>query len=91
MEKSESLFDDGSDESSFLSFRHFFFLSRLFSLMKILQMMVMGPGHLVRALFHFPLKNLLVVTVEYFPLVVSVEYFPLFMSVEYLKLVESEN
>ena len=53
-------------------------------------MMVLGPGHLVHALFHFPLKILLVVSVEYFLLVVSVEYFqliksqnPLVVSVEY--------
>ena len=62
-----------------------------FSLMTSLKMMVMGPGHLVRALFHFPLKIPLVVSVEYSPLVVSVEYLPLVVSVEYYKWVKSEN
>ena len=55
-------------------------------------MMVMGPGHLVRALFHSPLKillvmwvaeNLLVVSGDYFLLVVSVDYFMLSATVEY--------
>ena len=58
-------------------------------LMTSLTMMVLGLGHLVRALFHFPLKILLVVSVEYFTLVVSVEYFLLVMSAEYFPLVLS--
>ena len=64
-----------------------------FSLTTSLTMMVLGPGHLVRALYHFPLIITLVVSVEYFqliesqnPLVVSVDYFQLVMSVDYLKL-----
>ena len=61
----------------------FSFYRVYFSLMMIIAMMVLGPGHLVHALFHFPLKIPLVVTVEYFLLVVSVEYFPLIVSVEY--------
>ena len=59
-------------------------------------MMVVDPGHLVRALFHFPLKIPLVVSVEIFPLVMSVEYFQeiesqnmLVVSVEYFLLVMS--
>ena len=54
-----------------------------FSLMTSLTMMVMGPGHLVRAIFYFLLKILLVVSVAQNPLVVSVNYFPLVVSVEY--------
>ena len=50
--------------------------------------MVLGPGYLVRALFHF-LKILLVVSVEYFYLVESMEYFHLFESFEYFLLVDS--
>ena len=46
-----------------------------FSLIMILTVMVLVPGHLVRALFHFPLKIPLVVSVKYFPLIVSVEFF----------------
>ena len=46
-----------------------------FSVMTSLTMMVLVPGHLVRALFHFALKILLVVSVEYFQLVVSVKKF----------------
>ena len=38
-----------------------------FSLMTSLTMMVLGLGNLVPALFHFPLKIPLVVSVEYFP------------------------
>ena len=45
-------------------------------------MMVLGRGHLVRALFHLPLKIPLVMSVKYSMLVVSVEYFPLVVSVE---------
>ena len=45
-----------------------------FSLMMIMTIMVLGPGHMVRDLFHFLLKILLVVSVEYFLLVVLVEY-----------------
>ena len=59
------------------------------SLIESLTMMVLGPGHLVRALFNFPIKFLLVVSVEYFPLVVSVEHFPLVVSVDSSQLVES--
>ena len=78
-----------------------------FSLMTIMTVMVLVMGYLVRALFHFPLEILLVVSVEYFPvvasvkyfqltesqnpLVMAVEYFPLVVSVEYFQLVESEN
>ena len=68
-------------------------------------MIVLDSSHLVRALFHFPLKNpfvvsvdqnMLVVSVEYFqfiesknPLVVSVEYILFVVSVEYFELVKS--
>ena len=59
-------------------------------------MMVLLPGHLERAIFRFPLKILLVVSVEYFLSVVSVKYFqliesqtPLVVSVEYFTLVVS--
>ena len=45
-----------------------------FSLMTSLIIMVMGQVHLVRAIFHIPLKILLVVSVEYFLLVVSLKY-----------------
>ena len=51
-------------------------------MMMILTIMVLGPGHLVRALFHIALAILLVVSVKYFLLVVSVEYF---------QLIESKN
>ena len=77
-----------------------------FSLMTILAMMGLGPGHLVRALFHF-VKKLLVVSVAQITLFVSVaqimlvvwvEYFqlaeshiPLVVCVEYFQLVESQN
>ena len=46
-----------------------------FSLMTILTMMVLGPGHLLRALFHFPLKIPLVLSVKKIPLVMPVESF----------------
>ena len=59
-----------------------------FSSMTILTMMVLGPGHLVRALFHFSLKILLVMSVAKNQLVVSVDYFPLVVSVEYFQLTE---
>ena len=36
-----------------------------FSLMMILTMMVLGLGHLIRALFHFSMEILLVVSVKY--------------------------
>ena len=52
-------------------------------LMMSLTMMGLGPGYMVRDLFHFLLEILLVVSVEYFLLVVSVEYFPLVVSVKY--------
>ena len=61
-----------------------------FSLMTILTMMVLVPGHLVRALFHFPLKscwscqfNIVRWLCQFniFLLVLSVEYFLLVMSV----------
>ena len=45
-----------------------------FSLMKRVTMIILGRVHLVRALFHYSLKILLVVSVEYFLLVMSVEY-----------------
>ena len=66
----------------------FSFYRGCFSLMTSLTMMVMGPGHLVRAIFHFLLKILLVVSVAQNPLVVSLDYFLLVMSVEYFHLVE---
>ena len=58
--------------------------------MKILTMMVLGPGYLVRALFLFfkflfivfvdcqvmESQNLVIVSVEYFQLVKSQKYFP---------------
>ena len=62
-----------------------------FSLMTSLTMMVLGPGHLVCALFNFLLKIMLVVSVAQNPLVVSVDYFPLVASVEHFQLIESEN
>ena len=53
-------------------------------------MMVLGPVHLVCAIFHFSLKIPLVLLVEYFQLiesqnqlVMSVEYFLLVVSVDY--------
>ena len=42
---------------------------------------VLGPGHMVCALFHSPLKIQWVGSGDYFPLVVSVDYFPLVVSV----------
>ena len=45
--------------------------------MTILTMMVLGTGHLVRTISHFPLKIPLVVQVEYFLLAVSVDFFQL--------------
>ena len=51
--------------------------------MTILKMMGLGPGHLVCALFYFPLKILLVVSVAQNQLIVSVDYFPLVVSVEF--------
>ena len=59
-----------------------------FSSMTSLTMMVLGLGHLVRALFHF-LKFLLVVAVAQNPLVVSVAQNPLVVSVDYFHLVKS--
>ena len=48
-----------------------------FSLMTSLTMMGLGTGHLVRALFNYPLKNLLVVSVAQLgKLVESHKYFP---------------
>ena len=58
-----------------------------FYLMTSLKIMGMGPVHLIRALFHFPLENPLVVSMaqlgtlvesqKYFPKVVeSQKYFP---------------
>ena len=60
-----------------------------FSLMTSLTIKVLGPGHLVRALFNFPLRILLVVSVDYFHLVQSMEYFHLVESFEYFDLVKS--
>ena len=57
-------------------------------LMTSLMMIVLGPGYLVRALFHF-LKNMLVMSVDYFHFVKSLEYFHLVESLEYSHLVES--
>ena len=54
-----------------------------------LTMMVLDPGHLVRALLNSPLKIPLVVSVDQNPFVVSVEYFHLVESLEYFNLVES--
>ena len=60
----------------------------MISSMTSLTTMVLGPGYLVRAIFHF-LKIPLVVSVEYFNLVESLEYFNLVKSLEYFNLVES--
>ena len=55
-----------------------------FSLITSLTMMGLGPGNMVRTLFHFPLKNPLVVSVAQLgKLVESHKYFP--------KLVESHK
>ena len=62
-----------------------------FSLITSLTIMVLVPVHLVRALFHFPLKILLVVSVAQNLLVMSVNYFTLVVSVEYFQLIESLN
>ena len=62
-----------------------------FSLMASLTMMVLGPGHLVRALFQSSVKILLIVSVAQNWLVVSVDYFTLVVSVEYIQLVEFQN
>ena len=51
------------------------------SLMTILTMMVLGPGHF--------LKFLLFMSVDYFHLVESLEYFNLVESLEYFHFVES--
>ena len=59
--------------------------------MTSLAMIVLGPGHLVCALFHSPLKILLVVSVAQNLLVVSVEYLQLVVSVEYFQLIESQH
>ena len=66
----------------------FSFYCVYFSLMTNLMMMVLGPGHLVRAIFHFSLKILLVISVDYFHLVESLEYFHLVESLVYFHLVE---
>ena len=58
-----------------------------FSMMTILTMIVLGPGHLVRALLHF-LKILLVVSVDYSHLVESMDYFHLVKWLEYFHLFE---
>ena len=63
-------------------FDAFSFYRVSFSLMVSLKMMVLGPGHLVHALFHFALE---------IPLVVSIKYFPLFVSEKYFQLIESQN
>ena len=60
----------------------------MISSMTSLTMMVLGPGYLVCALFHF-LKILSVVSVYYFHLVESLEYFHLVESIDYFDLVES--
>ena len=60
----------------------------MISLMTSLTIVVLGPGYLVRAIFHF-LKNPLVVSVDYFHLVEWMEYFDLVESFEYFDLVES--
>ena len=51
-------------------------------------MMVLSPGYLVHALFHF-LEIPLVVSVDYFHLFESLEYFHLVESMEYSHLVMS--
>ena len=56
-----------------------------------LTMMVLGPGHLVCALFHFPLKTPFVLSVSQIPLVVSVDYLSLVVLVEYFQLVVSQK
>ena len=53
--------------------------------------MGLGTGHLVRALFHFPLKIPLVLSVAQITLVVSVAQIPLVVSVKYVELVESKK
>ena len=58
--------DVGSDKSSFLCLRRFFFVLRYFFLMTGLKMMSLGPSHMVRALLHSPIDNLLVVSVAQF-------------------------
>ena len=60
----------------------------MMSLVTSLEMMVLGPGCLVRALFNF-LTILLAVSVDYFHLVESLEYFHLVESLNYFHLVES--
>ena len=62
-----------------------------FSSMIILTTMVLGLVHLVRALFRLPLKIMLVVSVAQNLLVLSVDYFPLVVSVESFHCVESQN
>ena len=62
-----------------------------FSVMTSLKMMVLVPGHLVRALFRFSMKILLIVSVSQNPLFVSVDYFPLLVSVNYFQLIKSQN
>ena len=54
----------------------------IISLMTSLTMMILGPGYLVRAIFHY-LKILLVMSVDYFHLVESLEIFHLVKSLEY--------
>ena len=55
-----------------------------FSLITSLTMMILGPGNMVRTLFHFPMKNPLAVSVAQLgKLVESHKYFP--------KLVESHK
>ena len=51
-------------------------------------MMVLVPGYMVRALFHF-LIIILVVSVEYFHLIEPCDFFDLVGSFEYFDLVES--
>ena len=63
LDESESSLNDGSDEPSFLSFRRFFSCRVSVSLVTSLTMMGLGPGHLVRALFHFALSIRLVMSV----------------------------
>ena len=52
----------------------FYFYRFSFSSMTSLTMMVLGPDHLVRVLFHFPLKVHLVMGVAQNVLIVLVEY-----------------
>ena len=57
------LHDEGSGDSYFLFYDAFSSYRVSYSSMKSLRMMGLGPVHLVRALFHYPLASPLVVSV----------------------------